>query len=72
MMPIIWGYSIHQGVAAFRTLGRRLEDWIEEEDADSGGILFWDGKEGMLRYLDGLLTPRHLVEQPTKGVDVTR
>lgn len=54
--PSIWGYSIYKGVAGFRTLGRYLETWMEE-DANEGAV-FWDEKRYALAHLDAILEPR--------------
>jgi hypothetical protein len=51
---VIWGYSVYQGVPAFRTLGQDLSTWAEHS---SYGPFFFDGQQHALDELRRITTP---------------
>lgn len=55
--PCIWGYSVYRREPGFRTLGKRLGDWLQEQ-ADKGKVRFFDDHEVAIKYLAELIIPQ--------------
>lgn len=52
----IWGYSIYRRSAGFRTLGKNLDTWMD----DNTNVKFYEFLDDALDALRVLLTPRRI------------
>jgi hypothetical protein len=51
--PVIWGYSVYRRSPGFRTFGRRVDPWAQENNAK-----FFDEQQNALAYIGALTTPK--------------